>query len=532
MLAEEKYDEITPYCYIYAALGVTYLIGYYLQEKCLSKVTETLSCELRLRQLKAIFKMPCQWFDDESHQVGALVTQLEAESTKVQKASEEILGSVLQYTFNFVASVTFAFFINWRIALLTSILSPLYAFVGLASMKMMGLSAAYSQNKFLAKSASVFTEGVNNFKTLTSLDAKESLLNKMRTWLDQESEQNEKISQSHCWTWGFGQASTSFFYAACFYGASYLMANGWLTMEDLVVCILAVSFGAQTLGMVLAKKPIIMAGWAASDTVFEMLAQDTPMDPFSKTGTKVESVKGKIEFKNISFSYPSRPDARVLKNISFDVEAQQKAALVGNSGSGKSTISGLLLQLYHPCQGDIKVDGLPLNSLNLESVLNHIALVSQEPILFNRSIEENIKVANPSASLEEVRNAAKVANVLDFIEGESNPEGFGRIVAHSGDSLSGGQKQRIAIARAILKKPSILILDEATSELDAESKVLVQAGLRNAMKGTTTLMITHDYSMIEDADRIFVLNQGELVERGTHEELMELKNCYYNMRQG
>jgi ATP-binding cassette, subfamily B, bacterial len=237
------------------------------------------------------------------------------------------------------------------------------------------------------------------------------------------------------------------------------------------------------------------------------------------------SVESKIEYKNVAFSYPSRPDMEVLRNINLEVKTGEKVGLVGYSGAGKSTIVQLLMRYYKLTGGQILVDGKNINEYNLTDLRKNIAIVPQEVMLFGGTIYENIAYGNPQASENEVIEAARKANAFDFIE--SFPEKFQTIVGERGVKLSGGQRQRVAIARAILKDPAILILDEATSALDSESEKLVQDALDTLMQNRTTIIIAHRLATIRNVDTIYVLREGEVAEQGSHDELVLIENGIY-----
>lgn len=238
-------------------------------------------------------------------------------------------------------------------------------------------------------------------------------------------------------------------------------------------------------------------------------------------------VKGYIEFRNVSFSYPSRPGVSILRNLNIKVRAGETVALVGSSGNGKSTILQLLQRFYDPDAGQVLLDGCDISQLNLSFYRSNLALVGQEPVLFSTSIGENIRYGKPDASELEIIAAAKDAGVHDIIS--RLPQGYSTLVGEKGCQMSGGQKQRISIARALIQNPRILILDEATSALDYQSEKYVQQTLDSLSKGRTTIVVSHRLSAIRNADRILFIEKGEVIEDGSHNELLKLKGRYYDM---
>ena len=259
----------------------------------------------------------------------------------------------------------------------------------------------------------------------------------------------------------------------------------------------------------------------AIDRVIDII--DSPKET-NQTDAK-STIDQPIVFKQVSFSYPSRPESPVLKGINMELLPGKSTALVGSSGSGKSTLTALLYQFYQPQEGEILLGNTPIHQLDLHAYRNQMALVPQEVILFGGSIYDNIRYGKPDASDEEIRLAAKDAFALDFIE--AFQDGFNTLVGDRGMKLSGGQKQRIAIARAILRDPKLLILDEATSALDSESEFYVQQALQKLMKNRTSLVIAHRLSTIKNADQIWVMQQGQISEHGTHGELLNHADGIY-----
>jgi ABC-type multidrug transport system fused ATPase/permease subunit len=236
-------------------------------------------------------------------------------------------------------------------------------------------------------------------------------------------------------------------------------------------------------------------------------------------------LRGDVEFEQVEFSYPSRREIKVLKGVSFSAKSGERVAFVGPSGAGKSTIVSLILRFYVPDAGQVKIDGRDSREYPLTHLRNQMSIVPQDVMLFGGTIAENIAYGNPQATEAEIIEAAKQAHAHEFIS--TFPEGYKTIVGERGIKLSGGQRQRIAIARAILKNPAILILDEATSSLDSESERLVQEALNTLMQGRTTFIIAHRLSTVRTADKIIVVKDGQVVEQGTHQELMEYENGVY-----
>ncbi|MEP0711710.1 ABC transporter transmembrane domain-containing protein [Algoriphagus sp.] len=308
--------------------------------------------------------------------------------------------------------------------------------------------------------------------------------------------------------------------AVMWYGAS-LVSSGEMSVGELVSFVLYTTFIGGSIAGLGDIYGQVQKAIGSSERVLEILDEE----PESVTGIKGTNFQGKITFNQVGFHYPTRPAMEVLKDLTFYVNPGEKVALAGHSGAGKSTIIQLLMRFYEVQHGSIEVDDRPLNDWNLQNLRSHIGMVPQEVLLFGGSIRENIAYAKPDASEEELILAAKKANVWQFIS--QFPEGLDTKVGERGVKLSGGQRQRVAIARAILKDPSILILDEATSSLDAESESLVQEALDELMKGRTTIIIAHRLATIRKVDRIYVLSEGQIVEQGNHLDLLGREEGFY-----
>ena len=311
--------------------------------------------------------------------------------------------------------------------------------------------------------------------------------------------------------------------AVVWYGVT-LSISGEMSVGQLISFVLYSTFVGASFGGIAELYAQIQKAVGATERVFELL-EETPENINSHHSATTEKIKGNVTFKNVAFSYPSRKEIEVLKDVSFTANFGQKIAIVGPSGAGKSTISSLLLRFYDIASGEILIDNKSIYDYDLENLRGNMSIVPQDVILFGGSIRENIAYGKPDATEEEILKAAKQANALDFVNGF--PEKFDTLVGERGIKLSGGQRQRIAIARALLKNPSILILDEATSSLDSESEKLVQEALETLMEGRTSIIIAHRLSTIRNADAILVLNEGRIAEKGTHKELLEIEHGVY-----
>lgn len=309
---------------------------------------------------------------------------------------------------------------------------------------------------------------------------------------------------------------------------SYLVSihdNG-MTFGKLITFIIYAAFISAAMGSLPDLYANLQKAIGATERVFEILDETGEDISMNKIDNDIkQKIHGNLSFSDVQFAYPSRSELTVLNGISFDAEAGQKVAIVGPSGSGKSTMAALILQFYHPQSGTILFDGRPADEFALTDIRNQVAIVPQDVLLFGGTIMENIAYGKLNASKEEIIQAAKRANADQFIT--SFPEAYETVVGERGVKLSGGQRQRIAIARALLKNPAILILDEATSSLDSESERLVQEALEELMKGRTSIIIAHRLSTIREADKIIVLEKGHIIESGTHQQLVANEQGLY-----
>jgi ATP-binding cassette subfamily B (MDR/TAP) protein 1 len=335
-----------------------------------------------------------------------------------------------------------------------------------------------------------------------------------------ENSNKEMVWRSQVAGAGLG-AATFCLYASWgldFWYGGLLASKGEASLSQVTKVFFVLVSSGRILAEAGTLTPDIAKGTAAIASVFDILDHRTQIDANDPKAKKVEKVQGYIELQDVQFAYPSRPDVMVFKNFNLKVSAGSTVAMVGQSGSGKSTIIGLIERFYDPLQGSVMIDGRNIRNLHLQSLRQHIGLVSQEPTLFAGTIRDNIVYGKKDATEVEIIEAARAANAHNFIS--ALPNGYQTFSGERGVQLSGGQKQRIAIARAVLKNPAILLLDEATSALDMASERLVQDALDRMMVGRTTVVVAHRLSTIQGADKIAVLQDGTILEQGRHDELL------------
>lgn len=479
-------------------------------------VTENMLSSIRKDTFSTLIKMPMQFFS--SRKVSELNSRIAADISQIQDTFTTGVAEFLRQFIIVIGGVTALFFTSVKLSLLMLATIPVFALVAVFFGKYIRKLAKDAQDE-VAESNSIASEslqGIANVKAFTN-----EFFEMLR--YDKAVDSIKKIAIKG----GLARGAFSSFIIFCIFGAIVLLVwyavklqnQDLLTQSELITFILYTIFVGASIGGLPIQYAQIQKAVGATERVFDIIDEQTEyLQIKNKNTVNPLHIKGNINFKNVDFHYPSRPEIQVLTNLNFDVNAGETIAIVGPSGAGKSTIAALLLQFYKPTQGEILIDGQPCSTMDLYSIRAEMAYVQQEVFLFGGTILENIQYGKPEADLNEIKEAAKKANAHQFIE--DFPEQYNTIVGERGIQLSGGQRQRIAIARAVLKNPSILILDEATSALDAESEHLVQEALQKLMKGRTSFVIAHRLSTIQNADQILVLENGKLLEKGTHQELI------------
>lgn len=389
---------------------------------------------------------------------------------------------------------------------------------------------AAKEGKRLLDASAVTQQALMNIRTVASL-GKEDYFYQKFSHLIREPYPKSK-TQAHWYGLTFGSARGLSFFAnsAAFALGGSLVQSKDLAFQNVFKIVIAATFGSMAAGQALSFAPDYQSAKISAGRLFKLFDTESKIDVNQPAGKIKENLDGDVDFQGVQFSYPTRPDIPVLQGLTITIKTGQKVALVGASGCGKSTAVGLLERFYSPKKGDITIDGIDISDYNLKWLRSQISIVSQEPVLFAKTIRENITYGmilddNAPVSQTLVEESAKNANIHDFIM--TLPLGYETLVGEKGTLISGGQKQRIAIARALIRNPRLLLLDEATSALDSESEKVVQDALDKAMEGRTSIIIAHRLSTVQNADVIAVIQGGRVIEWGTHNELINLRGAYY-----
>jgi ABC transporter fused permease/ATP-binding protein len=477
---------------------------------------------LRAKLFSQILSQEMSFFDFSK--TGELLGRLSADTAVLQNALSVNISMLIRNLVQTIGGIILLFITSTKLTIFILLIIPPIAYlVAVFGKKVKAISR--STQDALAISSSVAEESLSGVRTVKAFAQEKWEINRYDNQLQKSFLLSlNKISVIAKFT---GAVTILGFFAVVFivWFGGKLVIQGEMsvgTLTSYILYVMTVAFSAGLLGSLYTD---FMSAFGAGHRIFELLETATVNEEnFNKPLKKINH--GEIEFQNVDFSYPARKDTLVLKNLNLKIEPNQTIAIVGSSGGGKSTIAQLLMHFYDLNMGTIFIDNIDIKNYDLYALRAQVGIVSQEPILISESIEDNIRYGRPDASFEDVTAAAKMAYANDFIT--AFPDGYKTLVGEKGVQLSGGQKQRVAIARAILKNPKILILDEATSALDSESESLVQAALENLQKSRTTLIIAHRLSTVKKADKIFVLDQGKIIQVGSHEELILNREGFYN----
>ncbi|POM64117.1 Multidrug resistance protein ABC Superfamily [Phytophthora palmivora] len=522
----ELYDNVKLYGILYLIGAAAIMVFTYMQMYSFKFMGEKVTTRLRNANFEGLCRQNVGFFDEKENATGALTADLATNAVKVALLSGDSQAQVWQAVFTLLAALVISFgFGSWLLSLIMLVVMPLLVFGILARMKEMEGNSLISDD--LAIPGAHASEVLGNIRTVAALGIEEKSVDVFDKLLEEPLRKGSKEAQINGISLGFSSFSVMATYALIFWLGAKKVNDGTISMSDMMRTLMAIMMSIQVAGSASKFFGDAPKAYQAGSTIFAIRDRDTPIDSFSSDGLRLASIEGRLEFKNISFRYPTRPEINVLKNYNLTIEAGETVAFCGPSGGGKSTIISLIERFYDPVAGDILLDGHNIKDLNLNWLRDQVGLVGQEPTLFIGTIAENISYGlAEQPSQQEIEEAAKMANAHDFIT--KFPDGYETQVGMKGEQLSGGQKQRIAIARAILKNPNILLLDEATSALDSESEKVVQEALDKvvALKRRTTIVIAHRLSTIRKADKICVVSGGKIAEQGTHQQLLQLNGIY------
>lgn len=496
----------------------------YFRVVLFTNVTENTLRDLRADVFKKLVHLPMDFYNRST--VGELTSRLSSDITQIQETLRTTVAEFFRQIVMVVGGIFVLTFISWKLALIMLGTVPIIAIVAVVFGRFIRRLSKEAQDQTASANATAeeALTGIGNIKAFTN---EAYSLKRFSNAIEHIRSLNIK---SGLWRGMF----VSFIVFAMFGAIVFIIWQGLLMTEgpnpslakgDLYSFLMMTLLMAASIGSLPDFYAGIQKTIGATEKLMDLVNELSEDQLF--TGTQKPTITGAIRFENVQFSYPQRPDITVLNGINFEIASNQTLALVGTSGGGKSTIASLLLNYYPLTSGNVYFDNVSTAQIDLKHLREHIAVVPQDVLLFAGSIRDNIAFGRPDATQDEISLAAAQANALEFIQ--SFPDGMDTQVGDRGIQLSGGQKQRIAIARAILKNPTILILDEATSALDSESERIVQDALDKLMKGRTSIVIAHRLSTIRNADKIIVLQNGGITEQGNHDTLMEKNGTYADL---
>ncbi|KAL5722395.1 ABC-type xenobiotic transporter [Ranunculus cassubicifolius] len=516
------HDEIkaktTLYALFFLGLAVFSLVVNICQHYNFAAMGEFLTKRIRERMLSKILTFEIGWFDQDENSSGAICSRLAKDASVVRSLVGDRMALLVQTCSAVTLAGTMGLVIAWRLALVMIAVQPVIImcfYQRQVILKKMSSKAIASQDE----SSKLAAEAVSNLRTVTAFSSQSRILQMLDQ--AQEGPRNDSVRQS--WFAGLGlglaQGLMSCTWALDFWYGGKLISRDYITAKELFQTFMILVSTGRVIADAGSMTTDLAKGANAVGSVFAVLDRYTRIEAEDPEGYQAEKLSGHIELHDVHFAYPARPNVMIFKGFSLSIKAGKSTALVGQSGSGKSTIIGLIERFYDPLKGMVRIDGKDVRSYHLRSLRKHIALVSQEPTLFGGTIRENIEYGAPNKVDEaELVDAARAANAHDFIAGLK--DGYDTWCGDRGLQLSGGQKQRIAIARAILRNPAVLLLDEATSALDSQSEKVVQEALDRVMMGRTSVIVAHRLSTIQNCDLIAVLDEGVVVEKGSHSSLL------------
>ncbi|XP_055537429.1 multidrug resistance protein homolog 49-like [Wyeomyia smithii] len=514
------------YSILFLVLGVTTGIGTFFQTFLFNIAGARLTTRLRQKSFKAIISQEMAWFDESNNAVGALCARLSGDCSSVQGATGTRVGSLLQSGAAICIGIGISFYYSWNLTLVSTI-AILISIIAIMLESRFVEPSALKEKQRLESAIKLASEAISNIRTVASLCQEPYILERYDKEIAKVDIACKKKTRLRGTVFAIGQVMPFLCYGLSLSYGGKLVSDGDVLYKDVIKVSEALIFAAWMLSQALAYAPNVSSAMLSAGRLMKLLDRIPNIYISSSSSRPLsQNLEGNIEYSNVEFRYPTRPTAPILQGLSMQIKKGTTIALVGPSGCGKSTCIQMLLRYYDPDNGKVDVDGISTIDFQLSRIRAQLGLVSQEPVLFDRTIAENIAYGDNSRDIpmSEIINAAKMANIHEFIV--NLPKGYETSLGSKGAQLSGGQKQRVAIARALIRNPRVLLLDEATSALDNQSEKIVQNALDQARQGRTCIIIAHRLTTIQNADVICVIQNGVIVESGTHEELMLLNRIY------
>ncbi|KAL2251159.1 UNVERIFIED_CONTAM: putative ABC transporter B family member 8 [Sesamum indicum] len=515
-------DEVVKCSLFYVYLGIAVTAVAFMEGYCWSKTSERQVLKIRYKYLEAVLRQEVGFFDSQEATTSEIINSISKDTSLIQEVLSEKVPIFFMNMSMFITGLGFSAYFSWRLSLVAFPTVFLLIIPGLIYGKYL-LYLSRKSFKEYGKANSIVGQALSSIRTVYSFTAERSIIEKYSSILDRAKHLGIKQGIAKGLAIGSTGLSFAIWALLAWYGSRLVMYKGESGGR---IYAAGVSFvlGGLALGAALPEVKYFTEASVAASRIFDRIDRIPEIDGEGSKGLVLDKIRGELEFDHVRFTYPSRPDAIVLKDFNLKIEAGKTVALVGASGSGKSTAIALVQRFYDANGGTVRIDGVDIRTLQLKWLREQMGLVSQEHALFGTSVKENILFGKLDATMDEVIAAAMAANAHNFIR--QLPDGYETKIGERGALLSGGQKQRIAIARAILRNPVILLLDEATSALDSESETLVQNALDQACMGRTTLVVAHKLSTIRNADVIAVVSGGSIVEIGTHNDLIDMNGHY------
>ncbi|CAF1379240.1 unnamed protein product [Adineta ricciae] len=509
--------------YIVAIACGVIVLGY-IQVSFWNMSAQRQICLIRKKLFQAILYKEVPFFD--VHRTGELSTYLTDNINKIHNGIGDKFSHGIKYFASFITGVIIGFAKGWKLALVILSFSPLLFGMAMLFSKF-AVSLTIMEAKSYENAGAIAEEVFSSIRTVLAYNGQNREKERYAKNLNEAKKSSVRRGIINGLTMGFMCLVIYCGYALGFWYGTKLTFEKEYDIGNVVIVFFAIINAVFDLGQAFPQFQAVIEARTAAYPIWQLIDDFFIIENSLNGGIIKDELTGDIQFSNVCFHYPSQPNSPILHDLSFNVKAGQTVALVGTSGSGKSTCLQLLQRFWELNSGSITINNIPINEYNLKWLREHIGVVSQEPVLFHGTIRENILLGRQSATDEDIRQAAKMANAHSFIM--TLPDKYDTLVGEHGAALSGGQKQRIAIARALIRNPSILILDEATSALDNESEEVVQNALNNATRYRTTLVIAHRLSTIRNADKIIVIKNGKVVEEGNHDRLMSINGIYHDL---